>query len=165
MGMTDKVNAFGSRPIPDWIALVFLLPMAGFTILPIFHDSEQVSAQHAQARAVINTHTQALFLYAVANGERYPEPQDWPGALIEFGLLDEDSMESSAEDGDGVSYIYVPGPFSFDPNQIIIYEDPKHWPDAGVYVGFADNHVDVVDHVTFNRMLDGQLSATESSAP
>ncbi|MBL4699513.1 MAG: hypothetical protein JKX70_11845 [Phycisphaerales bacterium] len=77
-------------------------------------------------------------------------------------MIEPEFLVSPAEDGDGVSYIFVPGPFSFDSTQILIYEDPKHF-DDGVLVGFVDSHVEMIDHETFERMLVDQLGAQNDS--
>ena len=94
--------------------------------------------------------------------EVFPTQEQWPDALVDLGLIMPDSLMSPAEDGDGLSYIYVPGPLSQDAFQILVYEDPKHFYD-GVVVGFADGHVELVDHDVFERMLAEQLAAQEVS--
>jgi len=57
----------------------------------------------------------------------------------------------------------VPDQIVGDKSLITIYEDPKHWPLRGVIVGFADGHVETIDHETFERMLAEQLAGQESS--
>lgn len=101
--------------------------------------------------------TQGLLLYAENNRHRFPPVSRWPDALVKSGIIEEAILESPAEDGDGVSFIYLSGLATMDTNQILIYEDPKHFED-GVLVGFADGRVKMVPHVEFNRRLAEQTA-------
>ncbi len=100
-------------------------------------------------------------MYANSHGERYPAQDQWPSALVEQGIIDEEILISPVEDGDDISYIYVPGPFTEDSNQILIYEDPKHWPKRGVLTGFVDGTVRLVPFNEFEQMLAAQLAKTK----
>lgn len=106
---------------------------------------------------------QAFVLYAGNHDDQFPDEENWEQILVAQGLVDVDTLVSMAEDGDGVSYIFVRGLFSFDSTQIVVYEDPKHF-EEGVLVGFADGHVELIPHEQFQHMLTQQLQ-TQSQSP
>lgn len=105
---------------------------------------------------------QSLIVYSGNHAGEFPAEESWNDALIEAGLATPEDLVSFAEDGDGLSYIFVPGSFSFDSTQILVYEDPKHYQE-GVLVGFADAHIKMIDHETFEQMLAEQLAAQNES--
>ena len=105
----------------------------------------------------IRSLAQGAIAYAGDHDDQLPTKEQWPEALIELGIIDTELLESKIENGDGVSFLYVPGPNSFDETQMLIYEDPKHW-EEGVIVGFADAHVEIVPFEEFERMLAEQLA-------
>lgn len=135
------------------MSLGILLPALG---------AAQNKAQQIVSQSQIRELTQGAVVFA-GKDEAFPTQEQWPDALFGLGVINADTMISPAEDGDGVSYIYVPGPFSQDANQILVYEDPKHFHD-GVLVGFADGHVELVDHDIFEKMLADQR-ANEDQSP
>ena len=146
----------------NWKALrVVLLGVLGFIVVLAFIP---VSGHRCEREPILRSHTQVrslaqgAILYAVDHDDLLPTKEQWPGVLIELGIIDAELLESRVEDGDGVSFIYVPGPNSFDETQILIYEDPKHW-EEGVIVGFADAHVEIVPHERFEAMLAEQLAS------
>jgi len=117
---------------------------------------------NAQARSL----TQGVVVFAGNNEDLFPTAEEWPDALVEHGYIEPEQLVSGVEDGDGVSYIYVPSSHKlFDgdfENRIVIYEDPKHF-EEGVVVGFADAHVEVIEHEDFERMLAQQLASEPMS--
>ncbi len=117
----------------------------------------QMKAQEIISQSNLRTLAQEAMLYAQSNEDQFPAIDEWPTVLVDQGVIDEDVLISPAEDGDGVSYIYLGGENTFDAGQILIYEDQKHYID-GVLVAFADGHVEMVDHVTFEQMLADQLA-------
>lgn len=112
----------------------------------------------SQARMLV----QAAIVFAHDNEDRFPSAEQWPDILIELGIIEPELLVSYVEDGDGISYIYLPfsGVWSEggNENRIVIYEDPKHF-EKGVVVGFADARTEFVEHDEFQRMLTDQLAA------
>jgi hypothetical protein len=104
---------------------------------------------------------QGCVVFAEENDGRFPTQEQWPDALTELGLIEYDLLNSPIDLGDGVSYIYIPGKNTFDETQIVIYENQKHHRE-GVLVGFADVHVEMIDHDLFDQMLADQLAAQSS---
>lgn len=104
----------------------------------------------------VRTILQSLHIYSSAHGDAFLSQQQFPAALIEMEYMEEDQFVSPVAKDDSSSYIYVPGPCNFDAKQILIYENPTHWENF-VIVGFADAHVEKLDHATFNRMLAEQM--------
>ncbi len=100
-------------------------------------------------------------MYAIDHGDEFPLQDQWADDLVSFGVLESEDFVSLAEDGGGVSYIFVPGPFDFDATRILVYEDPKHWEDF-VIVGFVDAHTEFVEHDVFEQILADQLAAQSS---
>jgi len=139
------------------LAIVFVGVLIVVVVLPsIAVRVNQKPAKMLKSKTMIRMHVTGLNAYAEHNAQGYPTKAQWPGDLQENGYIEQDLLVSPVEDGDGVSYIYIPGPFTHDATQILIYEDPKHWPDRGVLVGFADNHVEFVPFDVFDRMLRAQ---------
>jgi hypothetical protein len=104
-----------------------------------------------------------LIMYARNNEGVFPAAESWSEPLVAQGLIISKMLVSPIEDGDGISYIFVPGPNSMDPSQILAYEDPKHM-DEGVHVVFADTSTSTMNHFEFERMLAEQL-ATQDDQP
>ena len=141
-----------------WVVViaVFLIFLLAVVVLPsISATLQKISFFRSQTQVQILA--QGLVVFADGHDDQMPTTEQWPGALIELGVIETEMLVSFADDGDGVSYIYMPGPNSFDETQILIYEDPKHW-EEGVIVGFADGHVEVVPHEEFEIMLAEQLA-------
>lgn len=138
------------------VCLAFLISAIDYVLTPQHHHPP------IQPESVVRTLVQAMVIYAGEHDDMFPDRDNWEQILLAQGLPGNDPLVSSAEDGDGVSYIFVPGPFSFDSTQILLYEDPKHFQD-GVLVGFADTHVEMIDHETFELMLAEQLAAQNQS--
>lgn len=109
----------------------------------------------------IRIQIQAAQQYAQKNNGQYPTQDQWPDAVIDMGLIDTDQLVSRREDGDGISYIYVPDGNPNDPNRILIYEDPKHFQEF-VIVGFADGTVQEIPFPQFEQLLNDQ---TPNQAP
>jgi len=145
------------------IVLVFVLLVVGLVVGSVYYTlgivRRTVFLQYSETQMIVTL--RALQSFALDHGERFPTPIEWPDALVNDGTIDELMLISPKEDGDGISYIYVPGPFTIDKTQILIYEDPKHWPKQGVLVGFADAHVEFVPFDEFDRMLAAQQSQTD----
>ncbi len=125
--------------------------------LPALASAKQ-QANSLKSHTQVRTLLQEAIIYAGENAEMYPPVESWEQILIEQRMIDPLTLISPLEDGDGVSYIYLGGENTFNADQIVIYEDPKHWP-SGVIVGFADGHVELVDHVTFEQMLAEQQAS------
>ena len=157
---SSEVKRFKVRPI-IWavgFAALCLAYLVGSVVFELNHEPHDHTLRpETQIRSIC----QALIIYAGDHKDQFPEQDRWGEELVEARLIEAGMLISLAEDGDGVSYIFVPGPFSFDATQILLYEDPKHFQE-GVLVGFADAHVEMIDHETFERMLAEQL-ATQSS--
>jgi len=82
--------------------------------------------------------------------------------MWKLGLVENETLISPLEDGDGVSYILTGvRESSFDATEIVAYEDPKHM-DYGVNVLFADMHVEIIDHEIFDAMLSEQESERDA---
>jgi hypothetical protein len=128
-------------------------------LLPALGKAKQ-QANKLRSMTHVRSIVQAAVVYSTDHEDQFPGVDQWPDAVLDLGLLDPEILVSPVEDGDGVSYIYLGGWNSFDAQQIVVYEDPKHFAE-GVIVGFADAHVEIVDHATFERMLQEQLSNTE----
>lgn len=135
--------------VGTFLMLGIMLPALG---------AAQTKAQEIVSQTNIRTIAQGAVVYADGHGDMFPTTDQWSVVLIDAGLIQSHLLESPAEDGDGISYIYLGGESTRDAMQILIYEDPKHFV-LGVLVGFADGHVEMVDHGTFERMLAEQLAA------
>ena len=122
----------------------------------------RVAAQRVLSQANMNLILSEHINYANEHDDQFLPLDQWPDAMVDAGRIDDVILESPAEDGDGVSYIFLSGESTFDTNQIVLYEDPKHYYE-GVLVGFADGHVEMVDHADFEQMLADQLAAQEES--
>ena len=154
---SNQTKRYKVRPI-IWaggfaaVCLAFL-----YGSLPYAHERDCPRCSQPTPERYVRELAQAMVIYAMDHGDLFPDQDNWEQILLAQGSIGgTDPLVSMAEDGDGVSYIYVPGPFSFDSKQILVYEDPKHFED-GVLVGFADAHVEMVDHEIFERMLAEQL--------
>lgn len=136
-----------------FVLLIFLPPFGA----PSAAHARQLRSQ-SQARSLV----QASIVYAHDHGGWFPSAAQWPDALIELGIIQPELLVSGVEDGDGVSYIYLPLPGVWsegeDENRIVIYEDPKHF-EKGVVVGFSDARTEFVEHDEFERMLAEQLAS------
>jgi len=153
------------RPFYAWSAIAVVLILGIGVLIPTSSDCRlcrRNQEPHHRSTTQVRSLAQGLILYAGKNNDMFPLQDEWAVVLVELGMIEPEFLVSPAEDGDGVSYIFVPGPFSFDSTQILIYEDPKHF-DDGVLVGFVDSHVEMIDHETFERMLVDQLGAQNDS--
>lgn len=162
--MKDFIHRLATWIIPEVILLVVL----GFLIVLVYLPLGTRPARTArmlkstvQARSLV----QASIVYSYNHDDRFPTAEEWPDALIELGIIEPELLISAVEDGDGVSFIYlpIPGKWSggnFD-NRIVIYEDPKHF-ENGVVVSFADARTEFVNHDDFERMLAEQFAAQDS---
>ena len=114
------------------------------------------SADILRSQTHVRAIAQACASYADDHGGLFPPVENWEQALLDGFYIEQEMLISPGEDGDGISYIYLGGENTWDYNQILIYEDPKHWPTRGVVVGFADFHADMIDHARFEMMLSEQ---------
>ena len=130
--------------------------MSAGVLLPALGKARQ-RANELRSQAQIRSQFHAATIYATQNENQFPLPAQWPDTLIDLGLLEPEILISPLEDGDGVSYIYLGGEQSFDPLQILIYEDPKHL-EEGVLLGFADGTVELIPHAEFESMLEDQTA-------
>ncbi|PCI11057.1 hypothetical protein COB72_01795 [bacterium] len=137
--------------VGTFLMLGIMLPALG---------AARTKAQEIVSQTNIRTIAQGAVVYADGHGDMFPTTDQWSVVLIDAGLIQSHLLESPAEDGDGISYIYLGGESTRDAMQILIYEDPKHFFE-GVLVGFADGHVEMIDHETFEQMLADQLAAQE----
>ncbi|MBO6512621.1 MAG: hypothetical protein JJ974_01480 [Phycisphaerales bacterium] len=116
-----------------------------------------------QARTLV----QGAFVFAGEHDDRFPSKEEWPGALIELGIIEHELLISRVENGGGYSFVYVPSTHqAFDPgyeNRIMVYENPDHY-EEGVVVGFADARAEIIAHEEFERMLAQQLGDQESTS-
>lgn len=149
------------RPFYAWSAIAVVLILGIGLLMPISSQCRCGLSGHeshlrfdSQARSL----SQGLVIYATENNDMFPSQDQWPDILLELGLIEPELLVSRVKDDDSMSYIYVPGAVLFDSTQILIYEDPKHY-EEGVVVAFADTHVEMVDHETFEQMLAEQLAA------
>ncbi len=150
------------RPFYAWSGIAAVLIVGIGLLLPASSNCRCRSQEpHLQAATQVRSLAQGLIIYAGQNNDMFPLQDEWAEVLLEVGLVDPEYLVSPAEDGDGVSYIFIPGINSFSATKIVVYEDPKHWEDF-VIVGFADAHVEMIDHEAFERMLAEQLEAQSS---
>jgi hypothetical protein len=113
--------------------------------------------------AMMRSHVHALNLYAENNDNRFPGTVEWPEVLIEHGYIDSSLIEFADVDSDQVVYQYFPFLGGIESDWILLFEEPDHW-DVGVVVGFANNHVEIIEHGKFEQMLADQI-AEEASHP
>lgn len=144
----------------------FAVVCLAFLIAPVVYELNHQSHHHSHDHTLkpetqVRSLCQAMIIYAGDHDDEFPQQDQWVESLVSIGVLEPEEFVSPAEDGDGVSYVFVPGPFSFSPTQILIYENPKHFEDH-VLVGFADAHVEMIDHEAFEQMLADQLAAQSS---
>jgi len=131
------------------LVVLALIPVSSHS-----HERDPILRSSRQVRSL----AQGAITYASLHNDIFPSQEQWPNALIDLGILETEMLTSTAEDGDGVSFIYVPGCLIFEATQILVYEDPKHW-EEGVIVGFADAHVEIVPLDVFEKMIAEQLKA------
>lgn len=163
MQKPQKKNALGNRPVFQWaiivVAILFLVIIA---FVPTTRSYPPVHAHALRSQANVRSVAQGLVKYATDHDDDVFVSQElFPDTLLNAGCLREEMLVSPIAEEDTISYIYVPGPCEFDAKQILIYEDPSHWKDF-VIVGFADAHVEHVDHEIFEKMLADQLAADSS---
>ncbi|MBO6513708.1 MAG: DUF4190 domain-containing protein [Phycisphaerales bacterium] len=115
-------------------------------------------AQQLKSSTQVRSQLQAAIIYANNNDDQFPPVDQWPDLMYDQGLLEPEILVSPLEDGDGISYIYLGGWNSFNAQEIVIYEDPKHHQDF-VIVGFADGHVEEVPHDRFEELLFNQTGS------
>lgn len=141
------------------VGLLGTLLMIGIMLpaLGAARERAQQVVSGSQVRAQLN----AAIKYAGNNQDQFPPVDQWPTIVIDQGLLEPEVTVSPLEDGDGISYIYLGGWHSYDAQQIVIYEDPKHIK-GFVIVGFADGHVEEVPRSQFEQLL---LKQTSSQTP
>jgi len=120
------------------------------------------SSPNLRSASKLRSIAQALIIYSTSHGDVFLAQEQFPSVLLEMGNIHKDDLVSPGEEDDEVSYIYVPGPCDFDDKQILVYEDPSHW-EGSVVVGFADGHVEMIEHEDFERMLAEQLAAQDQS--
>ena len=122
----------------------------------------RAQATFLKSKTQVRSLLQGCIIYASDNNELFPPVVSWEDDLLAAGLIDTELLVSPGEDGDGVSYIYLGGEHTFDASQIVIFEDPNHWPNDGVIVGFADNHVEIIPFDIFEQMLAEQINEAEA---
>lgn len=137
------------------LAIIGVLVMVAIPIGIVY----QRSVHHAQlgaSGAKLRMHLETCIIYAGRNAGAFPTAEMWPTSLLESELLSEFVMESEYRDAPGETYVYVDGAVPNSKNHILVYENPLHWSE-GVLTGFADMHVEMIDHETFEQMLAEQL--------
>lgn len=152
--MKEKVFQFVLAIVLGLFVLLVFLPPVGTRPAWV---ARQLKSQ-TQVRSLV----QGALVFASDNKDLFPASENWPDELISAGIIDPALLLSGVEDGDGVSFIYLPFPkrWSGDnlENRIVIYEDPKHFKE-GVVVGFADTRTEFVPHAEFERMLAEQQAS------
>jgi prepilin-type processing-associated H-X9-DG protein len=130
-------------------------------------EASKAKTNILQSKNMLRNILIAMSMYSKSNPDQPLTKDNWAQILVSSGSMESNLLISPLEDGDGVSYIYVSTPILFDARQnvntrqIAMYEDPKHNKE-GVHVGFADGHVEMLDHETFEQMLADQLAAQSS---
>ncbi len=158
--MTNKhPRRFRGRLIAIAVVASIVLVIGSAAVYTLASVRFAINYSMSSCNIIVLTH--GLNAYANQNDNTYPVQDQWPDALLSEEIIYPEMLVSPIEDGDGISYIYVPGPFTEDPNQILIYEDPKHWPEKGVLVGFSDTTVRFVPFDEFDQMLEKQLAETQ----
>jgi hypothetical protein len=137
---------------------VILLLVLVYAYAAMEREARICSLKPLRSQTQLRSLVQGCSIFADSNNGMFPTQEQWPDALTEIGIVEYDLLNSPIDLGDGVSYIYVYGEDTMDDRQILIYENPKHF-DEYVLVGFADAHVEMIDHETFERMLAEQLGA------
>ena len=150
-------NSLLIRPVFQWAIIAMVIVFSVMVFAPTSGRHSPARARALKSQSLVRSLAQCLVLYANDHEEEaFVSHEQFPGALLGRGCVEEYMLVSPVEEDDAISYIYVPGPCDFDDKQILIYEDPTHWEDF-VIVGFADAHVEMLDHETFERMLAEQL--------
>ncbi|PCI11056.1 hypothetical protein COB72_01790 [bacterium] len=143
--------------LPTLVAVLVVLGMV-FVLMPAFfyipHDHDHALKPEAQVRILC----QALILHAADHKDQFLDMDRWGVGLVEAGLIEAGMLISQTSVSDGDSYFLVAKFNSLDSTEILLYENPEHWIDF-VIVGFADAHVEMVDHETFERMLAEQIGS------
>lgn len=159
--MSEQLFGKTSLRVVQLFVLVLLVCVV-VLLLPTKKTIPASVARLLKSNAQVRSLTQGVVVFAGNNEDFFPTAEEWPDALVEHGYIEQEQLVSGVKDGDGVSYIYVPSShklFEGDfENRIVIYEDPKHFKD-GVIVGFANAHVEVIEHEEFERMLAEQLAS------
>lgn len=129
------------------VVLVLSLPTLN-SLVRHPHQNYQITRAKANLRSI----AQGLVVYSGRNKDVFPRHSKGLEVLVGEGYIEPELLKSSYEDGDEVSYFFVPGVNTFNPEEILVYEDPKHH-DEGVLVGFVDSHVEFVDFERFELMI------------
>lgn len=133
-------------------------------LLPAIGAARQ-QAQQTLSEAQLNQLIVACESYALDNDWEYPAVATWEQDLYSYlGVSLEEAFVSPREyeDGDGVSYIYLGGTYPEEPTHILFYEDPKHYPNTGVLVGFVDSGTEIIPFDIFEQMLAEQQAEQET---
>jgi len=100
---------------------------------------------------------QGLLIYAKNHRDNFPDQGEWQDVLISTGLIEAGLVVSPLSDGGEASYILAARSNSFDPTELMLYENPKHDPE-GVLMAYMDGRVELLDHDVFEQMLAAQLA-------
>jgi len=155
----QKKKAFGYLSIYEWMIIAMVIVLCIGILYPAVRGG--IRSPVLRSASKLRSLSQALIIYSIDHGDMFPAQEQYPSVLLEMENIGDYDLISPIEEDDAVSYIYVPGPCDFDDKQILIYEDPSHW-ERIVVVGFADAHVEMIDHETFEQMLADQLAAQSS---
>lgn len=104
-------------------------------------EQARENARHQQSAMTMRMVLVGCNVYAADTGNLWPETLD---VLVERGMITEESLRSPV---DGRPYVYVrpdtkSKDFRFD--DAVLYESYDTWPAGGIWVGFADGHIELV---------------------
>ncbi|MFQ5412510.1 MAG: DUF4190 domain-containing protein [Phycisphaerae bacterium] len=143
-----KINRDASRHRGKGLAIGGICTGVGsfFTMLLLFSillpamSSARNQAKRTVCAANLRGLGQAMYLYA--QGEPNGEFPDNVGKLVAAGLATTKQFNCPSDISGQGSYYYVPGyGTSSDPEQIIMYEDPRIHAGEGINVLYQDGHV------------------------
>jgi len=125
-------------------------------LLPVMVRASKASLEMEKATR-IRTLLQECYVYAQSHKDEFPPDLE---TLIKGGdgYLRPEMLRTDWNDpNSGPAYVYlkVPPEKQFLTDLVVIYERYKAWPKDGIWVGFADSHIErVTDEAKFKKMLE-----------
>ncbi len=156
-GAAAEVEKEGRIPsFRDLIGRVSIKPEADAVVLALDADGAraasvcvaealQAARETARLMVVASTIRAALMgcnIYAADNREQWPENLS---KLIELGMLGAEATVTKRHEGGEIVYRRpTPEQVRKSPSVAVMHEGFKAWPRGGLWVGFADGHVELV---------------------
>lgn len=125
-------------------------------MLPVGIRTAKVSLEMERAIR-IRTLLQECYVYAQSHKDEFPPDLETlvkgGDGYLQLAMLRKDASDPKSEPA--FVYLKVPPEQQFQSSLVVIYEHYTTWPKEGIWVGFADSHVDrIADEATFKKLLE-----------